>query len=116
MYERSPEMKESERYKNCKLGSLPNTDGTVELKAFPSMSTKFNIFKPSKVASVSPPVKNAKEMSKLTRLSGSLGKSPEKLVSSTIRVAEGECKSRNTYVREEENYWFTHCSTILTHV
>jgi hypothetical protein len=49
---------------------------------------KFNFSRFSKFASVRPPVKNAKEMSKLTRKSGRRGMSPVNAVSSAMIVAE----------------------------
>ena len=57
------------------------------LKALPSRSMKLRVLIPENEASVSPPVKKAKEISKLTRFGGRRGISPEKLVSSTINVS-----------------------------
>lgn len=56
MYDRSPEMNESDRYKNSRFGRVAKTAGTVVLKALPSKSMKFMRSRPSKLASVNPPV------------------------------------------------------------
>jgi hypothetical protein len=74
-------------YRNSRLGSRPNTDGMVELKALPSKSMNCNVLMPSKLASVNPPVKKEKDISKFFKLSGRRGITPEKAVSSARIVA-----------------------------